>query len=265
MSSSSSSSTSKDNNSNTSKETILYQRSPDRLKLTRTAFGFTCFHSACWLWYSAYLMPMVNAAQTEIDMVAIDPMSSAAGLGFAALAQTIFIFYPMRTISKLSIVEQGSSSSTDNTNNNNAPPKLLVYGYNMPLIDTTTTPDVYSLGDLGIDPDIAYQCEGDLSQFAGHLVLQIDKNSRRSTTFGLPYFIRPEILDIRDPSNLPDPVFLMLVLLQPQQALQQWNQRRRQEKQQRQQPRGQGGSSATTDSNAEANESRLRSIVRKRK
>jgi hypothetical protein len=210
-------------------EWTLFERSTDNYLLLRTGVGFSSFHSLYWLWYVTDFIPTVNAS--PMSELHIDPTLGWAGFGFAISIQAVFLLYPKRLVSRLSLRErppppvgEGERSiGVDGSAGSNPEFELVIRTHTLPLIRPSARPSrVAPVGDVLLDPNsselqaVLGECSGDLSEFRG--VLGMGR--------GWP----PYLLDVRESSNVPRPGALLSALLYPRElfsALENDNQRLR--------------------------------------
>jgi hypothetical protein len=175
-------------------EIVLYERGPGRNALARSGLGFSSFHTAYWLWYTADFIPTVNAA--EMQDLHIDPMLGVVGIVFASVIQTIFFTYPKRLVSRLTWKPDAR--------------QLLFYSHNIPFVTLATTATIYTLGDAPVlDPSSADakhllgKLSGDFSQYRGHMA--VAKKGQWP----------PFLLDLREASDVAEPELMLEALLSP--------------------------------------------------
>jgi len=173
-------------------EIILYEKSPGHLRIVRSSFGFSCFHSLYWIWYAVDFVPTVNAAQmTELH---IDPMFPTAGLVFSVIVQAISTGYPLQLVSKI-----GWRPSSQ---------EMTVYTHSIPLVRPAATPSVHPVGDIRLDPASVEARKvaslGQLSNFIGTL------------TIGKIHKWPPYLMDIRQRIEIREPEILLEMLLEPE-------------------------------------------------
>lgn len=173
-------------------EIVLYEKTPGHLRLVRSGFGFSCFHSLYWIWYAVDFVPTVNAAQ--MSELHVGPVIPTIGVFFAFIVQAIFTGYPLRLVSKLSWRPVSR--------------EFLVYKHSLPLITPAKKASVHEVGEVRIDPaskearHIATQ--GQLHNFAGMV------------TIGKTGQWPPFLIDIRNPSEVREPEILLEILLEPE-------------------------------------------------
>jgi hypothetical protein len=175
-------------------EIVLYERGPGRNTLARSGLGFSSFHTAYWLWYSADFIPTVNAA--EMHDLHIDPMLGVVGIVFAVSIQAIFFTYPKRLVSKLTWKQDAR--------------QLLFYSHNIPFVTSSTTPKIYTLGEGPVlDPSssdakhLLGKLSGDISQYRGHMAVAAKGQWP------------PYLLDLRETSDVVEPELMLEALLSP--------------------------------------------------
>jgi hypothetical protein len=175
-------------------EIVLYDRGPGRNALARSGLGFSSFHTAYWLWYSADFIPTVNAA--AMHDLHIDPMLGVVGIVFASVIQAIFFTYPKRLVSRLTWKPDAR--------------QLLFYSHNIPFVTPATTPTIYTLGEGPVlDPSssdakhLLGKLSGDFSQYRGHMA--VAKKGQWP----------PFLLDLRESSDVVEPELMLEALLSP--------------------------------------------------
>jgi hypothetical protein len=175
-------------------EIVLYERGPGRNRLARSGLGFSSFHTAYWLWYSADFIPTVNAA--EMHDLHIDPMLGVVGIVFASVIQAIFFTYPKRLVSKLTWKSDAR--------------QLLFYSHNIPFVTPSTTPMIYTLGEGPVlDPSssdakhLLGKLSGDISQYRGHMAIAAKGQWP------------PFLLDLRESGDVVEPELMLEALLSP--------------------------------------------------
>lgn len=175
-------------------EIVLYERGPGRNALARSGLGFSSFHTAYWLWYTADFIPTVNAA--EMHDLHIDPMLGVVGIVFASVIQAIFFTYPKRLVSRLTWKSEAR--------------QLLFYSHNIPFVTPATTATIYTLGDAPVldasSSDAKHLLEklsGDISQYRGHMA--VAKKGQWP----------PFLLDLRESSDVVEPELMLEALLSP--------------------------------------------------
>jgi len=178
-------------------EVVLYERGTGRDTIARSGLGFSTVHVMYWIWYSVDFVPAVNASPME-DLH-IDPMISVAGLFISGVLQAIFMAYPTRLLSKLSWKPESR--------------QLLLYNYRLPFIRPSQTPKTVPVGQVIMDASsadtqkIVNVLGGDLTKFRGHIGI------------GKQHQWPPYLLDIRAPTDVPEPEILLEALLQPEQMM----------------------------------------------
>lgn len=223
-----------DNDDGNNDEIVLYMRNPERVKLSRTNFAFSCSFSAFSIWFSGYLTPFINAAE-HID-VEIDPFSGYLAMVIAGSTQLIFTMYPKRCISKMSV-----TLGTTRT-----PPKLRIYGYTLPLVDTAPKPKEYNFGEVTIKPEDATDIFFSSPLETGHYSLQINSDEKS--------WPQTNVLDLWSERDVPEPELLMNILMQPRMAAKELEHRREQ--------RRKGRRYRLSERDDESMESPLQNIVR---
>jgi hypothetical protein len=175
-------------------EIVLYQRGPGRNALPRSGLGFSSFHTAYWIWYSADFIPTVNAS--EMHNLHIDPMLGVVGICFASIIQVIFFTYPKKLVSRLTFKPDSK--------------QLLFYTHSIPFVTPATTASIYTLGDAPVldasSADAKHLMEdlsGDISQYRG--IMAVSKKGQWP----------PFLLDIREPSDVAEPELMLEALLTP--------------------------------------------------
>jgi hypothetical protein len=175
-------------------EIVLYERGPGRNRLARSGLGFSSFHTAYWLWYSADFIPTVNAA--AMHDLHIDPMLGWVGIVFATSIQAVFFMYPKRLVSRLTWKADAR--------------QLLFYSHNIPFVTPSTTPTIYTLGEGpvldGSSSDAKHllgKLNGDISQYRGHMA--VAKKGQWP----------PFLLDLRETSDVAEPELMLEALLSP--------------------------------------------------
>lgn len=184
-------------------EVILYEKTPGRLALIKSGFGFACFHSAYWIWYAVDFVPTINAAQ--LPDLHIDPMIPTVGIFFACVIQGIFTGYPLVLVSKLSWRPASRQFS--------------VYTHALPFIRPSSRPHTSRVGDIRLDASshdarsITTVWGGRLQDFEGMLWLQKTATDKKQTWWSLPYYL----MDMRGgPRQVVQPEILLEALLQPE-------------------------------------------------
>jgi hypothetical protein len=175
-------------------EIVLYERGPGRNALARSGLGFSSFHTAYWVWYSADFIPTVNAA--EMHDLHIDPMLGVVGIVFASVIQGIFFTYPKRLVSRLTWKSEAR--------------QLLFYSHSIPFVTPSTTPTIYTLGASPVlDPSssdtkhLLDKLAGDISQYRGHMA--VAKKGQWP----------PFLLDLRESSDVHQSELMLEALLSP--------------------------------------------------
>lgn len=170
-----------------------------------TGIGFSCFHTAYWIWYVTSFIPHVNATPNEF--LHIDPTLGLVGLLFSIAVQTVFFVYPTRLVSKLTYDEHTQ--------------RLMVYTHNLPLVIPSSTPSAnVPVGQIVMDPAsddtqaILDKHYGDIQQFVGHVGVGPPAGSRTKLWSLFPYM--SYLVDVRQPSNVPEPDLLLQLMLDPE-------------------------------------------------
>ena len=171
---------------------VLYERGPDRNRLPRSGLAVSTFHTMYWIWYGIDFVPTINAS--DLDLIKIDPMIPVVGTLLGAVIQTVFYVYPYRLVHRL--------SWNPSTN------ELYLWNYRVPFVTPNPKPRKFDMGTLTMDaasPDTERVLnEGGLHRYTGHLAVS------------LPNSWPPFLLDIREPSDVPEPAILLEALLQPE-------------------------------------------------
>ena len=185
-------------------EVLLFERGPDQYALMRSGLGFSCFHTAYWLWYTTDFIPAVNAS--PMPELHIDPMLGLVGIGFAGLIQSIFMVFPSRLVSKLTYKPDRLVGDQF------VPAQLWIYAHRLPsirpsakaavVIDIAKQPKNWTL----MDASEAQQVMGSLDTFLGRLAIR--------PPGGLSW--PPYLLDFRPDSTIPDTNRLLQALVNPQ-------------------------------------------------
>jgi len=234
---------------------LLFRRDPD-FTLMRTGIGLSSFHTAYWLWYITDFIPLVNASPME--ELHIDPTLGLVGLIFSFTIQAVFFVYPTRLISKLEYVDRERQ-------------QLRIYTHTIPVVRPAAKPTVVSVGQVVLDPSaedtqtVLNQHQGDLEKFHGHIGVGPPTGSKTKLWSLFPYM--SYLMDIRDPSNVPEPDLLLQLLLhsedyahQPQHSMTTATRRSRK--------RSASGASSTSTQRARAlrqrRESQLQKILKRR-
>jgi hypothetical protein len=119
-------------------------------------------NTSYWLWYSLDFIPAVNASL--VADLHIDPTIGYGALGLGIAINVVTALYPSLLVAKLDY---------DKTNN-----RLLLYRYNLPFVNVSSTPTMCKLGEIKIDTSdstlkmILQEYKGDWSRFKGHLALR---------------------------------------------------------------------------------------------
>jgi hypothetical protein len=224
ISTTSSSANSNSNSNNNSKDDdendaiILYDRGPGRLKTMRMGFGFSCFNTMYWLWYSTYFVPTVNAS--PIAEIAIDPMLPTIGIVTSVVLQSIFTLYPRYLISRL--------TWSPTTNN------VSLYTHTvLPYVqaDLNKPMKVVAVGELKLDAaskeakQIVDVYGGDLHRFKGHVGLKT-KTGRQWPPFLLDFSGQASSSTVdhhHHHNDVPEPEILLEILLNPQAIIRDFN------------------------------------------
>lgn len=186
---------------------VLYDRGPGRLRMLRWAFGFSCFHTAYWLWFSTVFVPAINespvvlAGEAAEQVMSIDPVLPTVGIVFSVIIQSIFTLYPRYLVSRL---------TWSPTNNN----EVSIYTHTiLPIIrpEVSIPMRVVPVGQLKLDPaskeaqQIMNEFGGDLTRFKGHVGVTAKKGQWP-----------PFLLDFRgETTAIPEPEILLEILLNP--------------------------------------------------
>jgi hypothetical protein len=175
-------------------EIVLYERGPGRNALARSGLGFSSFHTAYWLWYTADFIPTVNAA--EMHNLHIDPMLGVVGIVFASVIQAIFFTYPKRLVSRLTWKSEAR--------------QLLFYSHTIPFVTPATSPTIFTLGESPVlDPSssdakhLLGKLSGDISQYRGHMA--VAKKGQWP----------PFLLDLRETGDVREAELMLEALLSP--------------------------------------------------
>lgn len=182
---------------------VLFRRNPE-LTLLRTGVGFSSFHTCYWLWYVTEFIPLVNSSPAE--QLHIDPTLGAVGLLFSIAIQTLFFVYPTRLVSKLEYVEKTR--------------KLRLYAHRTPWVRPSSKPVEVPVGDIAMDTaseetkKILDQHHGEIQDFVGHVGIGPPPGAKKKLWSLFPYM--SYLLDIRQPSNVPEPDLLLKLMLHPE-------------------------------------------------
>lgn len=192
---------------------ILYDRgnSPGRLKVMRMGFGFSCFNTAYWFWYSTCFVPAVNAS--PITEITIDPILPSIGIVLSVIIQSIFTLYPRYLISRLT----WSPATNDVTLYTHTVLPWIKADFSKPM-------KVVPVGELKLDAaskeakQIISVYGGDLRRFKGHV--GITAKQGQWPPFLLDFQGQASAPDSSTRSNhhndVPEPEILLEILLNPQ-------------------------------------------------
>jgi len=200
---------------------VFYERSPTRSLFPRASLGLSTLHSIYWTWYVADFIPALNknaeimagkAAANAIPATEaiqnVDASLGYLGLGVALTINFFAAMYPSALITKISL---GGSGKTQDGSNGSG--QLKVWTYKLPFITMGTTPKLYPIGDLYLDPAnaetkrIVDDHDGYVEFFRGIMTLRQKSGGN---------FSSPLMLEVRDDMEaIQNPDLFMRAMLDP--------------------------------------------------
>ena len=242
-------------------EELLFEGSREKFALMRTGLGFSCFHTAYWLWYTTEFIPNVNAS--PMQNLHVEPAVGWAGFVFGLAIQAVFFVYPKRLVSRLTYRPAGFVSD-----GMAAPAQVSIYTHQLPLIQPATRPTAVVRMSSSeettatlLDPlskpasVLIDQLNGDIQAYEGVLAIRNPNKTRLPWRF-------PLLLDFQKDTRVPNSSRLLQALLYPQDL---WRQQHHEYVDDYDRDHDNYYHRSRMSRQARKNESRLRKITRKRR